>query len=247
MFVVCVFFSCNNKQQKPSEVVATNAWTAAYAIAAGASDVRVLTPYEMVHPSEYELRPGDITQLNNAEVVIYAGYEAMMDQIRTGLKLPEEKMLRIFTSYKIEEIEKSVMLIAGKLGTEDLARENLSIIRKSLEDARQWVHESGLDSRSAVVHFFQQSFVSEAGIEIVDVFGPAPPEPRQILEMTKTNASLIIDNLHNPSGGALKETLPQTDYVVLLNFPGTHNTRTLGDVIEHNIKQLQSVDSRNIK
>lgn len=70
------------------------------------------------------------------------------------------------------------------------------------------------------------------GIKFLDIFGLALPEPPQILKMTKTNASLIIDNAHNPLGLALKETLPQTDYFVLLNFPGSNDTRTLEDVIE---------------
>jgi len=246
LFAVGLLVSCNSKKPQNSEVVATNAWTAAYALAAGATDVRVLTPYEMTHPSEYELRSGDIIHLNNAEIIIYAGYEVMLEQIRTGLKIPEEKMLQIYTSYKMDEIEKSVMQIAQKLNTEELATKNLGEIRASLEDVRQRVAESGLDTTPAVVHFFQQSLVTEAGIEILAVFGPAPPEARQILEMTQTNASLIIDNAHNPSGGALRETMPDANYVMLLNFPGLHDTRTLVDVIEYNARQLQTLNTRTV-
>jgi len=241
LFVLHLLVSCNNNQPQYAEVVATNAWTAAYALAAGATDVRVLTPYELTHPSEYELRPGDITHLNNAEIIIYAGYEVMMEQIRSGLKIPDEKMLQIYTSYNMDEIENSVMQIARKLGTGELALKNLDEIRESLENAQKVVAESGLENSPAVVHFFQQSFVEEAGIEILDVFGPAPPEPRQILEMTQTDAALIIDNAHNPSGGALRETMPEKEYVVLLNFPGAHDTRTLEDVIEYNTNQLHSL------
>jgi zinc transport system substrate-binding protein len=241
LFALNILVSCKGPQSPTTGIVVTNAWTAAYAFAAGASDVRVLTPYEMVHPSEYELRPGDIIHLNNAEVVIYAGYEIMMGQIRTGLKIPDEKMLQIHTSYNLDEIEESVMLIAARLGTEELARKNLAEIRKTMENTRQVVSEMGLDRETAAVHFFQQSFVSEAGIETVAVFGPAPPEPRQILEITRTEATLIIDNAHNPSGGALRETMGGAHYVELLNFPGLYGTRTIEDVIDYNIRQLEGV------
>jgi zinc transport system substrate-binding protein len=242
LFVVVFMLSCAPSQRTSSSgVVATTAWTAAYAMAAGAEDVRVLTPYEMIHPSEYELRPGDISHLNNAEIVIYAGYEIMMGEIRTGLKIPDEKMLRIQTSYNLNEMEESVMLIARQLGTEVTAEKNLADIRQAMEDAQNKLIENGFDDENAVVHFFQQSFLSAVGIKTLAVFGPAPPEARQILEITRTNATLIVDNAHNPSGGALRETMPGAAYVSLLNFPGLHGTRTLLNVIEYNTQQLQSI------
>lgn len=238
IFVLCQFISCQPSKTPTTEVVATNAWTAAYALAAGASDVRILTPYEMIHPSEYELRSGDIIHLTKAGVVIYAGYEIMMGQIRTGLNIPDEKMLQIYTSYNLKEIEASVMQIAALLGTEELARTNMEEIRKSMDEARQAVAENGLGKETTVVHFFQQSFISEAGIEIAAIFGPAPPEPRQLADISRTDATLIIDNAHNPAGGALKETMKGADYLLLLNFPGLHGTRTIKDVIEYNARQL---------
>jgi zinc transport system substrate-binding protein len=235
---LCLFIACQQSEAPNTGVVATNAWTAAYALAAGASDVRVLTPYEMIHPSEYELRPGDITHLTDASVVIYAGYEIMIDQIRTGLKIPDDKMLQIYTSYNLEEMEASVMQIAARLGTEKVAQNNMAEIRESMKQVRQAMIAHGLQQKSAVVHLFQQSFISEAGIDIAATFGPAPPEPRQIAALSRTNATLIIDNAHNPVAGALKETLKEADYLLLLNFPGIDGTRTIQDVIQYNSRQL---------
>jgi zinc transport system substrate-binding protein len=237
-----IFISCNVSQSPKAEVVTTNAWTAAYALAAGAEDVLVLTPYEMIHPSEYELRPGDISNLNHAEIVIYGGYEIMMDEIKKGLKISDDKLLQIQTSYKFEEIEHSVMQIAKRLGTEEKARENLADIQSALDEARKSLIEKGFGEESAVVHFFQQSFISEMEIETLAVFGPAPPEARQILDLTRTNATLIIDNAHNPSGGALRETMLEASYILLLNFPGLYDTKTLVDVIEYNSRQLQNME-----
>ncbi|MBE0655475.1 MAG: hypothetical protein IH594_16860, partial [Bacteroidales bacterium] len=88
---------CKTNPAAEGGIIATNSWTAAYALAAGVDDVTVLAPYEMVHPSEYEMRPGDIARIEKADLVIYAGYEVMIDQIKTGLSLPEEKMLAILT------------------------------------------------------------------------------------------------------------------------------------------------------
>jgi len=233
-----IFSSCTGKSPEKTSIVATTAWTAAYALTAGATDVSVLAPYEMVHPSEYELRPGDIERLNQAKLIIYAGYEVMVDQIKTGLKIPEEKLLKISTSYTLEEMEKSVMQIATPLGTEELAQKNMLEIRNLMREGREHFKASGLEDQPALVHFFQESFAREVGITPAMIFGPAPPEPRQILAMTKTNAVLILDNAHNPVGAVLQETLKDVNYKLLLNFPGMYQTRTLADVIRYNLDQI---------
>ena len=78
LFILLFWFSiisCSTKKINSVTVVATTSWTAAYAMAAGAADVYVLAPYEMVHPSEYELRPGDIARLNSSRLIILSiGY-----------------------------------------------------------------------------------------------------------------------------------------------------------------------------
>lgn len=240
-FILLILFcllSCNNKPSQTNNIVATTSWTAAYAIVAGASDVSVLAPYEMVHPGEYELRPGDIGRLSKTNLIIYAGYEVMVNQIKTGLKIPEEKMMKISTSYNFTELEESVMLIAKRLGTEQTALKNLEEIKRLLVNGRTAIHNKGLDQQPVLVHFFQVSFAKELGINPSMIFGPASPEPMQILNMSRTNAVLIIDNEHNPVGGSLNEILKNSEYKLLLNFPGLHNTRTIADVIRYNINQI---------
>jgi len=237
-FMLCSLLSCHNKPVSTTGVFATTSWTAAYALAAGATDVSVLAPYEMVHPSEYELRPGDIGRLSKTNLIIYAGYEVMVDQIKTGLKIPEEKMVKISTNYNFSEIEASVRMIAKKLGTEQIAEKNLKEIKQLLSDGRIAVHKAGLDQHPVLVHFFQESLAKELGINPSMTFGPAPPEPKQILEMAKTKAVLILDNAHNPVGGSMKDILKNGEYRLLLNFPGWYQTRTIADVIRYNTEQL---------
>jgi len=238
LLIIFFSFSCRSNPYTENLVVATNAWTAAYAMAAGATEVVLLAPYEMVHPSEYELRPGDIERLLKAKIIIYAGYEVMMDQIQTGLEIPAEKLVKVTTSYNADEIEKSVRMLAEKLGTVQIASENIKEIRQLLSEGRKVVQEQGYSEKPVLVHFFQESFATEMGITPVMIFGPAPPEPRQILDMTNTNAVLILDNAHNPVAGMMKETLKTSEYRLLLNFPGMYNTRTLSDVIRYNIEQV---------
>lgn len=234
---LCIF-ACNPKYSTENQVVATNAWTAAYALAAGATDVTVLAPYEMVHPSEYELRAADIERLTKAKFIVYAGYEVMMEEVKTGLEIPAEKLVQITTSYHADQIENSVMMLAKKLGTENLAAGNCKEIRQLLEKGRAAVTNSKFAGQPALVHFFQESFASEINIIPTLVFGPSPPEPRQILEMAKSGAILVLDNAHNPVAGMMIEILDSCEYRLLLNFPGMYHTRTLADVIRYNTDQI---------
>lgn len=225
-------------QAAPLLVVATSSWTAAYAEAAGARNPVVLAPLEMEHPSEYELRPGDIPKLMKAEVIVYAGYEVMTDRLKKGLELPAEKLLLIDTDYKYETIGQSVMQIAARLGTEAVARENLQAIRRVLDIGRAAVDEKKMTGQPVIAHCFQASIVRELGLEPVMLFGPAAPEASEIAAASKMKVALIIDNVHNPVGRPFHEVLPDVRYVRLLNFPGFKHTQTLADVIQYNVDQL---------
>jgi zinc transport system substrate-binding protein len=219
-------------------VVATSSWTAAYASAAGAENVVTLAPFNMAHPSEYELRPGDIPILTNAGMILYAGYEVMAERLKKGLDLPPEKLLRIDTDYSYASMEKSIMQIAAGIGTESIARENLLTIRRLLDKGRKALDEKRLAGQPVTVHRFQASLAKELGLTPVLIFGPGSPEASAFVAVSKTEAAFIMDNIHNPVGQPFKEILPNARYVQLLNFPGQKGTKSLTDVIQYNISQL---------
>ena len=237
--IVC-FCSCGGGKKTPSDtlVVATSSWTAAYAQAAGAENVVVLAPFNMAHPSEYELRPGDIPKLMNATVIVYAGYEVMTEQLQKGLDLSPDKLCLISTEYSYETIAQSVMELAFRLGTENIARENLLEIRGVFDEGKKTVKEKKMEGQRVVVHRFQSSLARELGLEPVVIFGPATPEVSEIAAVSKVNAFLILDNRHNPVGQPFREVIPYALYKQLLNFPGHLGTKTLSDVIRYNVSQI---------
>jgi zinc transport system substrate-binding protein len=238
IFLALMITSCKESVKNDYMVVATNSWTAAYAKAAGAKNVVVLAPFEMQHPSEYELRAVDIPLIVNARVIIYAGYETMVKRIQSGMDLKKESLLKIETDYSMATIEKSVMDIAQRLGTEKIALQNLDSIRQIMSEGKSQLDKSGLNSEHVLVNFFQQSIVKEMGFEVAGVFGPAALEAGDIDKLAKKESLVIIDNEHNPVGMPLEKIKSGTIYRLLINFPGMHQTRTLQDVIKYNIKQL---------
>ncbi len=234
LLLLATLAACSSSGPAGSRVVATSSWTAAYALEAGAGRADILAPVEMEHPTEYELRPGDIQRVKDAELFIYAGYEVIAEQLKEALELPAEKMLRVRTDYSLAAIDSSVLLIADRMGTRETALANLEKLKDLFDSCRSSVHSAGLDTVPALVQFFQLPFAREMGMNVAGVFGPGPAEPSDLLELTRSNAGLILDNVHSPSGGALKETLENAHYGLLVNFPGANGTRSLEDVLRYN-------------
>ena len=238
---VLLFASCHTTTQNKALVVATNSWTAALAQTAGATEIVVLAPYEMEHPSEYELRPGDIPKLMDASLIIYAGYESMAERIKNGMDVPEEKMLKVETTYAFEQLSASVLSIAEKIGTTEIALQNLNKIAELYNNGKAAIAASPLSGQPVLVQYFQLTVAKELGLNIAGHFGPAPLEANQIAQLAQSQAVLIIDNIHNPVGEPLHEVISGSSYQLFLNFPGLKNTRSLEDVIRYNINQISNI------
>ena len=238
IIVFLLLAGCSEPAKMDAMVVATNSWTAAFARAAGARNIVVLAPFEMEHPSEYELRAADIRVITHARLIIYAGYETMVKRLQSGMDLKQEVLLKIDTDYSMTMIEKSVMDIAQRLGTEKTALQNIDSIRHVLAEGKTRLDNSGMNSTPVLVNFFQQSIVKEMGFTIAGVFGPASLEAGDIERMSKPESGLIVDNEHNPVGIPLSKVKTGVKYIQLLNFPGRHQTITLQDVITYNVRQL---------
>lgn len=244
ILIILIYNSCQESVKNDTMVVATNSWTAAFAKAAGAKNMVILAPVEMAHPAEYELRAVDIPLVMHAKVIIYAGYETMINRMQSGMELKKEVLLKIETDYDMATIEKSVMEIAQRLGTEKIALQNIDSIRHLLLEGRAQFDKTGLNAAPIIVNYFQQSIVKEMGFTIAGVFGPASLEAVDIDRLVKLSSTIIVDNEHNPVGKPIQKANANLEYRQLINFPGLHQTTTLQEVIKYNILQLSSVTSK---
>lgn len=218
-------------------VVASTSWTAAFALLAGADEVAVLAPYELSHPPEYELRPSDLRRVDEADLVIYAGYETMVERLAQAAGASEVPTLRIATVHSLPTITASVTAIAEAIGTEDRAAVRLAEVRSFLDAWRDDVAERALTDRPVIAHVHQRALAEELGMNVVGVFGPVPLEARQIDQLSRLEPVLIIDNGHNPVAAPLTETTNAVT-VVWYNFPGRDGTRSLLDVFRLNRAEL---------
>lgn len=222
-----------------NSVIATTSWTAAVALLAGVENPTILAPFEMQHPSEYELTPSDIQLISEAKVIVFAGYEVMVTRIKDTIGTQETELIPIKTVNNYEEISLSVMKIAQVTRSEEAAWDNLMRLKELFNETEQILTAQGVYGKRAIVHFHQVALAKELGFQVVGTFGPQPLEPKKLGELSQVECDLIIDNWHNPVGQSLEE-ITGADYVSLINFPGKEGTVTIYDVIEYNRDQLTS-------
>jgi zinc transport system substrate-binding protein len=247
-FIVFTFLVIIHQQgiaQDERNIVVTSSWTAAYAKMAGIEDFNILAPADMQHPSEYELQIDDILKLKNADLIICGGYEIMMDKVRTGLKIDQEKILQIKTDYNLSHINESVIRIAKISGTKQIAEENLERLTATLKHSKEKIKKAGISQIPVLVQFFIRPISEELGLNISGVYGPRQLEAFDIQEMMKLDFNLILDNAHNPSAKPLVESKESVRIAYLLNFPGTGNTETIEDVINYNVDRIIRAYNKN--
>lgn len=220
-------------------VIATTGWTAAFASLAGAEDVTVLAPYDMKHPPEYELSLAELQQVAQADFIVFAGYEAMMQRIKEALgDQSRARLIQIKTVNSYPVIAESVLRIAEALGTEERARENLAEVKGFLTEWKEELASSGASELTGAVHFHQQGPAKWLGLRADLIFGPPSPSLAQIREVLSLKPALVIDNLHNPVAAPFLEQNPPPRTVRWINFPGTAGTVSLLDVLRYNRREL---------
>jgi hypothetical protein len=226
--------------QEKLNIVVTSSWTASYVEIAGITDYEMMAPSDMQHPSEYELQIDDIKNLKDADLIICGGYEIMMEKIRKGLKIDPEVILQIKTDYNLENIRSSVLLIAGRTGTVEVARNNLREIEEIIIDSRNKIKQEGISEVPMLVQFFLRPLSEELNLNISGIFGPRQLEAFDIQELMKHDFEMVIDNAHNPSGQPLAESKENAKIVYLINFPGMNDTHSIADVIRKNVEMIIS-------
>ncbi|HTO21530.1 MAG TPA: zinc ABC transporter substrate-binding protein [Spirochaetia bacterium] len=225
---------------EPTRVVATNSWTAAFAAAAGATDIVTLAPPGLRHPAEYELKPSDVAALRGAGLIVYTGFEVMARKLADAAGTQSIRLLKVDADYTVPVLRASINAIADALGTQAVARRNLAELEAFLASWKSELSDAGLGGTPIVVHVFQKPLMEQLGFSVSGVFGPGPLEAAQIARLSPTGARLIVDNWHNEAGGPLRETMKSAGYASLINFPGEDATKTLLDVLKDDRDRLKA-------
>jgi len=217
-------------------VVASTSWTGAIAEAAGADEVRILAPFELKHPPEYDYRPSDIAQLRSARLLVYGGYEPFVKKLAVTAGLPREKMIVIVTSNDPDNLKKQARFLAEKMGTQKREASWEKTLDKVLADIQRQAQNNNISQKRVLVQKYQVPFVKWLGFDIIGVFSADELSPNKVMEYARMKPDMIIDNFHNPQGRAIAE-ITGCDYVALINFPSA-NARTLIELLKDNATKL---------
>lgn len=227
-------------QQQATRVVATNSWTAAFAAAAGATDITTIAPSSLRHPAEYELKPSDVAALRGAGLIVYTGFEVMAKKLSEAAGSQAIRTLQIGADYSLPTMRASILAIADVLGTVPRAKESVADLEEFMSSWKKELAGAGLSGAPVVAHVFQQPLLAELGFTVAGLFGPGPLEAAQIARLSPSGARFIVDNWHNEAGGPLRETMKMARYASLINFPGPDGTSSLLDVLADDRARLKA-------
>jgi len=216
-------------------VVASTSLTGALARAAGAKDVRILTPADVKHPPEYELRPSDLAKLDGASAAVYAGYERMVQRLVEASKNKNLSMVQVDTTTSPDNLIAQARKIAAVLHTEKEEQVWEKGFREKLADLKaKLVPYAG---KKAVVHLQAQALAAWVGLTVVQVIMPGEISPRAIAEAVTKQPDIVLDILHMPVAKVIADNA-RCRYAQVINFPGVDKTATLEDVFEYDAAQV---------
>ena len=216
-------------------VVASTSLTGAIAKAAGAQEVRVLTPADVKHPPEYDLKPTDLLKLEGADVVVYAGYERMVSKLVETSRNKQIVAIQVDTTLSPENLIAQVHKVAASLKTEREAGaweksflQTLGLLKNRL---------APVAGKRAVVHWHARPFAAWAGLSVVQVIPMGELTPRVIADAVAQKPDVVLDILQSPIAGTIAENA-KSKYVQIINFPGVEKTASLEDIFAYNTNQL---------
>lgn len=217
-------------------VVASTSWTGAIAEAAGADGVRILAPFELKHPPEYDYRPSDIAQLRSARLLVYGGYEPFVKKLAVAAGLPQERMIVIVTSNDPDNLKKQARFLAEKMGTQKREAAWEKALNKVLADIQKKAKKNKISQKRVLVQKYQVPLVKWLGFDVIGAFNTDELSPNKVMEYAMMKPDMVIDNFHNPQGKPIAE-IAKCDYVAIINFPSV-NARSLIELLKENAAKL---------
>jgi zinc transport system substrate-binding protein len=230
--MVLFFFAVPSHGQT---VVTSTSLTAAVARAAGAKEIRTLTPADVKHPPEYELKPSDVAKLDGIQVVVYAGYERMVQKLLDVSGSKGIQAIKVDTALSPENLIQQARKIAAALHTEkaESAWEELFAAKLAALKAKL----APFAAKRAIVVFHAQPFARWAGLDVIQVLNPGEISVKALTEAVAQRPDIVVDIAHMPAARVIADNA-HSRYAQIINFPGVGGTATLEDIFEFNTTQL---------
>lgn len=216
-------------------IVCSTSLTGAIARAAGAKEIRVLTPGEIKHPPEYDLKPSDLFKFEGAKIVVYGGYEKMVKKLIETAKDKNIISLQVDTTTSPDNLIEQARKISKVLNTEKEEQEWEERFRERLKILKERL--TPFAGKRAIVHKFAQPFARWAGLDVIQVISPGELTPKVVSDAISKKPELVVDITHFPIAKVIADNA-RCRYIQVINFPGIGDTKNLEDIFEYNFRQL---------
>lgn len=202
------------------KIVASTSWVAAFAAAAGATDITVIAPSNLQHPPDYDPKPSDLAAIADADYILLAGFEGFAARMQEAAGGDLDKIVMVMTENAPATIHAEVTRLAELLGTQATAEAYLANFDQEYERLSTAVQAKvGANKPVVVAQLFATPWVYFAGLEPAGTYGPMPMTPEELKKLTDAQPQFVFENVHMGGGDPVVEATGATK-IDLLNFPG---------------------------
>lgn len=202
-------------------VVATTSWEAAFARAAGATDVTVIVPSSIKHAPDYDPKPSDLAAVTEADFVLYARFEGFAGKI-TEAAGSAARTVAVNLDNSRAAVVAEVQRLGDLFGTRAAADTWLHDFGGEYDRLAAEVRAAWRDGRAPKV--LTQAFTGFAaelsGAEVLGTYGPEPVTARQVAALSALHPQYVLANEQMDTGTVLPG-IPATQ-ITLTNYP-THD------------------------
>ncbi|WP_233608740.1 metal ABC transporter substrate-binding protein [Nocardia stercoris] len=199
-------------------VVAASSWEAAFAKAAGASDVTVIVPASIKHAPDYDPKPSDLAEVAHADYVLYAQFEGFAGKIKDAAG-SHAKLVEVNLDNAKDTMESEVRRLGDTFGTRPAADAWITgfeteYSRLSGDIKAAW---QGGQPPKVVQQTFLDFAAQMSGAQVLGTYGPAPVTPGQVADLSAKNPQFVFDNEQMSTGPVLPGSAAKQ--IALTNYP----------------------------
>ena len=252
LLAIVLFSMVSINADEKVKVVCTTTILEKFAEEVGGEKVEVISLVQPgVCPAHFDIKPSNVYDVSEASLVLCHGFEPWLGGLISSSGNKDVKKAVLKGSWStpdsaIQMVEKikDALSEASPENAEyfnENADKTIEEIRETAESIKKEADTLDVKNIDVICMKWQKEFVEWIGFNIVATYGP--PENvsmKEINELTKKKALLVIDNLQ--SGTKLGSQIASeigAYHVILTNFPdAVPGTGTLSEMMKYNADQL---------
>lgn len=199
-------------------VVAATSWEAAFATAAGATDVHVIVPDSITHAPDYDPKPSDLAAVAQADVVLYARFEGFAGKLEEAAG-SSARTLAVELDNDRDNVVAEVRRLGDLFGTRPAADAWLYAFTSEYDRLAAEVKAAWRGGRppTAVAQTFVGFAARLSGAQVLATYGPAPLTARQVADLTAAKPDLVLANEQMDTAAVLPDSAARQ--VGIGNYP----------------------------